>query len=96
MLNFRIDPEFFVYPYLVQNSLKPYTQIIDQHFPGGFFLPINFATLGFTTPDSFLRLHVLLNFHLASSTGGHGSASLTTSFQSLDDAVIIVSFSNRP
>ncbi len=60
MLNFRIEPEFFVYPYLEQNSLKPYTQIIDQHFPGGFFLPINFATLGFTTPDSFLRLHVLL------------------------------------
>jgi len=39
-------PEFFVYPYLTNNGLKPYAQILDQHFPGLMFLPINFDNLG--------------------------------------------------
>lgn len=39
-------PEFFIYPYLTNNGLKPYSQILDQHFPGLMFLPINFDNLG--------------------------------------------------
>lgn len=39
-------PEFFVYPYLTNAGLKPYSQIMDQHFPGLMFLPVNFDNLG--------------------------------------------------
>ncbi len=39
-------PEFFVYPYLTNHGLLPYQQILDQHFPGLMFLPINFDNLG--------------------------------------------------
>src|SRR3989338_6622905 len=39
-------PEFFVYPYLTNAGLKPYSQIMDQHFPGLLFLPVNFDNLG--------------------------------------------------
>lgn len=39
-------PEFFVYPYLTNHGLKPYSQILDQHFPGLMFLPINLDNLG--------------------------------------------------
>lgn len=44
-------PELFIYPYLTNHGLKPYSQIIDQHFPGLMFLPINFNNLGMTNPD---------------------------------------------
>ena len=44
-------PELFIYPYLTNNGLKPYSQILDQHFPGLMFLPINLNNLGMTTPD---------------------------------------------
>lgn len=39
-------PELFIYPYLTNHGLKPYAQILDQHFPGFLFLPINFDNLG--------------------------------------------------
>lgn len=39
-------PELFVYPYLTNHGLKPYSQILDQHFPGLMFLPINLDNLG--------------------------------------------------
>src|SRR3990170_6955059 len=39
-------PELFIYPYLTNHGLKPYTQILDQHFPGLMFLPVNFDNLG--------------------------------------------------
>lgn len=39
-------PELFIYPYLTNHGLKPYSQILDQHFPGLLFLPINFDNLG--------------------------------------------------
>lgn len=45
-------PELFIYPYLTNNGLKPYSQILDQHFPGMMFLPINFDNLGMTTPET--------------------------------------------
>ena len=45
-------PELFIYPYLTNHGLKPYAQILDQHFPGLLFLPINFDNLGMTTPQS--------------------------------------------
>ena len=44
-------PELFIYPYLTNHGLKPYSQILDQHFPGLLFLPINLDSLGMTTPD---------------------------------------------
>lgn len=52
-------PEFLVFPYLVNSGLMPYSQIIDQHMPGLFLLPINFAKLGFESFESF-RLIILL------------------------------------
>lgn len=59
---FRVDPEFYIFPYLRNHGLVPYTQIIDQHFPGGFFLPLNFANLGFTTPEAFQSLLIFIIF----------------------------------
>lgn len=44
-------PELFIYPYLTNIGLKPYMQILDQHFPGLLFLPINFNNLGMSTPE---------------------------------------------
>ena len=41
-------PEIFIYPYLTNHGLKPYKEILDQHFPGLLFLPINFNNLGLT------------------------------------------------
>jgi hypothetical protein len=54
--------EFFIYPYLTSRGLLPYHEIIDHHFPGLFFLPLNFYTLGFVDPQSFksLTLFVIL------------------------------------
>src|SRR3989339_1236932 len=45
-------PEFFIYPYLTNHGLKPYSQILDQHFPGLMFLPVNLNNLGMTTPET--------------------------------------------
>lgn len=45
-------PELFIYPYLTNQGLKPYAQILDQHFPGLMFLPVNFDNLGLNTIDS--------------------------------------------
>lgn len=44
-------PELFIYPYLTNHGLKPYSQILDQHFPGLMFLPINFDNLGMNNAD---------------------------------------------
>ncbi|MBU1000395.1 hypothetical protein KKE78_03310 [Patescibacteria group bacterium] len=44
-------PELFIYPYLASHGLKPYAQILDQHFPGLLFLPVNFNNLGMNTPE---------------------------------------------
>lgn len=44
-------PELFIYPYLINHGLAPYGQILDQHFPGLMFLPVNLNNLGMTTPE---------------------------------------------
>jgi hypothetical protein len=44
-------PELFIYPYLTNNGLLPYKQILDQHFPGLFFLPVNLNNLGMISPE---------------------------------------------
>ena len=44
-------PELFIYPYLTNQGLKPYQQILDQHFPGLMFLPLNLDNLGMNTPE---------------------------------------------
>lgn len=44
-------PEFFIYPYLTNQGLLPYSQILDQHFPGLMFLPINLGNLGMNSPE---------------------------------------------
>ena len=63
-------PELFIYPYLTNHGLKPYSQILDQHFPGLLFLPVNFENLGMTDEISarvwliviVLITHLLLFF----------------------------------
>lgn len=45
-------PELFIYPYLSNHGLKPYSQILDQHFPGFMFFPVNLDNLGMNTPGS--------------------------------------------
>lgn len=45
-------PELFIYPYLTNHGLKPYARILDQHFPGLMFLPINFDNLGMNDESS--------------------------------------------
>lgn len=53
-------PEIFIYSYLTNSGLIPYTQIIDQHFPGLFFFPINLFTLGFDTVERMRILSIIL------------------------------------
>lgn len=63
-------PELFIYPYLTNHGLKPYSQILDQHFPGLMFLPVNLDNLKMTTPEVariwllgiVLITHILLFF----------------------------------
>ena len=63
-------PELFIYPYLTNHGLLPYSQILDQHFPGLMFLPLNFDNLGMTSEVSariwlisiVLITHILLFF----------------------------------
>ena len=45
-------PELFINPYLTNHGLKPYSQILDQHFPGLMFLPVNLNNLGMTTVET--------------------------------------------
>jgi hypothetical protein len=42
-------PELFIYSYLTDKGFMPYKQIIDQHFPGVMFLPVNLYSLGIDT-----------------------------------------------
>jgi len=51
-------PELFVFPYLTSLGWLPYSGIIDQHFPGLLFLPVNLFSLGLRTPQS-LQLFLL-------------------------------------
>jgi hypothetical protein len=55
-------PELFIYPYLVSEGLLPYKQILDQHFPGIMFFPINLFTLGMRSIEVALLLHVGIVF----------------------------------
>lgn len=59
-------PELFVYPYLTNHGLKPYAQILDQHFPGLLFLPINLDNLGMNTPEiaRFWSIAIVFVTHL--------------------------------
>ncbi len=54
-----VYPEFLIYPYLTAMGLLPYKQILDQHFPGLMFFPVNFYSLGFTTLAGFRPVLVL-------------------------------------
>lgn len=51
-------PELFVYSYLTQKGLLPYAQILDQHFPGLMFFPVNLASLGMATPQAARMWHL--------------------------------------
>jgi len=59
-LNFFLYPELIIYPYLTAVGFLPYKDILDQHFPGLLFFPLNFNTLGFTTPVAFKTLLILI------------------------------------
>lgn len=54
-VRFVLYPELVVYPYLTASGFLPYREVLDQHFPGPMFLPVNFHTLG---------LHDAWDFHL--------------------------------
>jgi hypothetical protein len=58
VLRFFPYPELFVYSYLTQIGLTPYQQIIDQHFPGLMFFPINLASLGIDTISEYRYLQL--------------------------------------
>lgn len=60
LLEFAPYPELFIYPYLTNGGFLPYKQILDQHFPGLMFFPINFFTLGFRDPIAFKLLLILV------------------------------------
>lgn len=53
-------PELFIYSYLTNKGLLPYKEIIDQHFPGLMFLPVNLKTLGIDTIPEMRLLHLSL------------------------------------
>ncbi len=63
-------PELFIYPYLTNHGLKPYSQILDQHFPGPMFFLLNLNNLGMITPEiariwsivNVLIIHIMLFF----------------------------------
>lgn len=52
-ISFFPYPEFFVYPYLTSKGFVPYKEILDQHFPGFMFFPVNFYSLGIREPADF-------------------------------------------
>lgn len=52
-LEFFLYPELVIYPYLTTSGFLPYKNILDQHFPGLMFFPLNFYTLGFRDPIAF-------------------------------------------
>lgn len=62
VLEFFPSTEFFIYPYLKSLGWLPYTQIIDHHFPGLMMGPITFFNLGFSTPEGFKALFLLIIF----------------------------------
>ncbi len=80
--------EFFVYPFLTARGLLPYSEIIDHHFPGLFFFPVNFFTLGITTPQDFKVLALLVI--LLTSTALYHLAKLYTSNKSIQTEIIIL------
>lgn len=65
-LIFMPFPELFVYPYLTNHGLLPYAQIMDQHFPGLMFLPINLNNLGVTGPNEarLLQFGIVILTHI--------------------------------
>jgi len=77
-------PELFIYPYLTNHGLKPYSQILDQHFPGLMFLPINLNNLGmnneiiarFWSIGVIVLIHILLFFIASKILGSKRKALL--------------------
>lgn len=53
-------PELFVYPYLANNGLTPYKEILDQHFPGLMFLESNLSSIGIVSVHTMRLLHLFL------------------------------------
>lgn len=56
-VRFVLYPELVVNSYLTATGLLPYREILDQHFPGLMFFPLNFHTLGLRDAWDF---HLLL------------------------------------
>lgn len=52
--------EFRILPYLTAKGLVPYKDIIDQHFPGIFFFPINLFTIGLANPLGLRLLQIII------------------------------------
>ncbi len=64
-LTLFLTPEFSVYPYFVVHGLKPYLDIIDQHFPVLFYGPFNLTGFDLYLPSNlvfvFLGISALAN-----------------------------------
>ena len=60
IMEFYPYPELVIYPYLRSLGWLPYKQIIDQHFPGLMFFPVNLNSLGFSDPFSLKVLLILV------------------------------------
>ncbi len=60
VLKFYPYPELVIYPYLRSLGWLPYSQILDQHFPGLLFFPVNLHSLGFIDPQSLKVLLLIL------------------------------------
>jgi len=59
--------EFRILPYLTAKGLVPYKDIIDQHFPGIFFFPINLFTIGLANPLGLrlMQIFIVASTHVA-------------------------------
>lgn len=53
-------PELMIYSYLTDSGMTPYLQIIDQHFPGIMFFPVNLYSLGIDTVPELRVVHLFL------------------------------------
>lgn len=85
--DYFVYPEIFIYPYLTKLGMIPYKEIVDQHFPGLFFLPINFLSIGMDTIQNVRMFHIfliicdqLIIFYLVFKKSKKFTAALLSSF----------------
>lgn len=60
-IQFTVWPEFILFPYLVNNGLKPYSEVIDQHTPGFVLSPVNFASFNIDSIGEFKLIFIFIS-----------------------------------